>query len=61
MVIRKKGKELVVKEQVQLYCSNSMITNPIVSLVNQGSLGGLCPLLIVSGQRPMRLHRSKER
>ena len=55
MMIRQKGKELVVKEQVQLYCSNSMITNPIVSLVNQGSLGGLCPLLVVSGQRLMRL------
>lgn len=44
----KKPAELVVKEQIQLYCSNSMISHPMVSLVNQGSLGGLPPLCIVS-------------
>lgn len=37
-----------IDEQIQLYCPNVLITHPLVSPVNQGSLGGLCPLLIVS-------------
>jgi acetyl esterase/lipase len=37
----------VLDEQIQMYTSNRMISHPLVSLINQGSLGGLCPLLIV--------------
>lgn len=50
----KKPAELVVKEQIQLYCSNSMISHPMVSLVNQGSLGGLPPLCIVNLSKAIR-------
>lgn len=43
------GKEpLLIDEQIQLYCPNLLLTHPLVSPVNQGSLGGLCPLLVVS-------------
>ncbi|WVQ79408.1 hypothetical protein IAT38_001505 [Cryptococcus sp. DSM 104549] len=38
-----------VDEQVQMYCPNDLLTHPLVSPVNQGSLGGLCPLLIIGG------------
>ncbi|RSH93472.1 hypothetical protein EHS25_007828 [Saitozyma podzolica] len=34
-------------EQIQMYCPNDLLTHPLISLVNQGSLGGLCPLLII--------------
>ncbi|WVR08240.1 hypothetical protein IAU60_005287 [Kwoniella sp. DSM 27419] len=36
-------------EQIQMYCPNNLLTHPLVSPVNLGSLGGLCPLLIVGG------------
>ncbi|OWZ77830.1 lipase/esterase family protein [Cryptococcus neoformans Bt85] len=36
-------------EQIQMYCPNNLLTHPLVSPVNQGSLGGLCPLLILGG------------
>ena len=39
---------LEIDEQIQLYCPNNLLTHPLVSPVNQGSLGGLCPILIVS-------------
>ena len=55
----KKPAELIIKEQIQLYCSNSMISHPMVSLVNQGSLGGLPPLSIVSC-RPCYLSQNQE-
>lgn len=49
-LVFKKGKQqLVIREQIQLYCSNQVIGHPLVSLINQGSLGGLPPMLIVSG------------
>lgn len=48
LVFKKGKKKLVVHEQIQLYCSNQLIGHPLVSLVNQGSLGGLPPMLIVS-------------
>lgn len=32
----------------QMYCPNNLMDHPLVSPVNQGSLGGLCPLYIVS-------------
>ncbi|GAA6008690.1 hypothetical protein JCM10207_001687 [Rhodosporidiobolus poonsookiae] len=45
------GKQVVVKinEQVQMYCPNNMLDHPLVSPVNQGSLGGLPPLYICCG------------
>lgn len=41
---------LAIDEQIQLYCPNVLLSHPLVSPVNQGSLGGLCPLLIVSAR-----------
>ncbi|RPA84802.1 alpha/beta-hydrolase [Ascobolus immersus RN42] len=43
------GKKVTVKDQIHMYTVNSLIAHPLVSPVNQGSLGGLCPLLITSG------------
>ncbi|GJN87087.1 hypothetical protein Rhopal_000032-T1 [Rhodotorula paludigena] len=45
------GQDVVVRldEQVQMYCPNNMLDHPLVSPVNQGSLGGLCPLYICCG------------
>ncbi|WWC65650.1 uncharacterized protein I303_108271 [Kwoniella dejecticola CBS 10117] len=43
------GSEQHFDEQIQMYCPNNLLTHPLVSPVNQGSLGGLCPLLIVGG------------
>ncbi|GAA5843178.1 hypothetical protein JCM11251_001674 [Rhodosporidiobolus azoricus] len=37
------------EEQVQMYCPNNMLDHPLVSPVNQGSLGGLPPLYISCG------------
>ncbi|WVN86963.1 uncharacterized protein L203_102138 [Cryptococcus depauperatus CBS 7841] len=37
------------QEQIQMYCPNNLLTHPLVSPINQGSLGGLCPLLIIGG------------
>jgi hypothetical protein len=47
MVFRRGQKQLIVKEQIQLYCANAMVAHPMVTLVNQGSLGGLSPMLVV--------------
>ncbi|ODN78492.1 hypothetical protein L202_04123 [Cryptococcus amylolentus CBS 6039] len=43
------GSTMRVDEQVQMYCPNDLLTHPLVSPVNQGSLGGLCPLLVLGG------------
>ncbi|GAA5976479.1 hypothetical protein JCM11641_001316 [Rhodosporidiobolus odoratus] len=45
------GQKVVVRidEQVQMYCPNNMLDHPLVSPVNQGSLGGLPPLYICCG------------
>jgi acetyl esterase/lipase len=40
---------VTVKDQIHMYTVNSLVGHPLVSPVNQGSLGGLCPLLITSG------------
>lgn len=40
--------EIAIHEQIQMYTSNSLLTHPLISPVNHGSLGGLCPLLVVS-------------
>lgn len=43
------GKTVTLKEQFQMYTTNEMITHPLVSPVLQPSLGGLPPLLILTG------------
>jgi len=41
----------------QMYCPNNLMDHPLVSPVNQGSLGGLCPLYIVSSLSSAYLSR----
>lgn len=43
------GKDFVVREQIQLYTTNQLISHPLVSPALQPSLGGLPPLLIMVG------------
>lgn len=44
----KPGEEgIKIYEQIQMYTTNALLTHPLVSPVNHGSLGGLCPLLVV--------------
>ncbi|GAA6058771.1 hypothetical protein JCM10212_001887 [Sporobolomyces blumeae] len=43
------GEVVQLYEQVQMYCPNNMLDHPLVSPVNQGNLGGLCPLYICCG------------
>ncbi|KAF2239684.1 alpha/beta-hydrolase [Viridothelium virens] len=43
------GKLVRLKDQIQLYTTNQMLTHPLVSPVLQPSLGGLPPLLIQVG------------
>ncbi|OAQ97923.1 hypothetical protein LLEC1_01224 [Akanthomyces lecanii] len=43
------GKPVTVKDQIQLYTTNALLTHPLVSPVLQASLGGLPPLLIMVG------------
>lgn len=43
------GKLVNIKDQIQMYTTNQLISHPLVSPVLQPSLGGLPPLLIVTG------------
>ncbi len=43
------GKLVEIKDQIQMYASNQLISHPLVSPVLQPSLGGLPPLLILTG------------
>ncbi|KAL1413170.1 hypothetical protein Q8F55_000920 [Vanrija albida] len=43
------GKEQELNEQIHQYCTNTLLTHPLVSIVNAGSLGGLCPLYFSAG------------
>lgn len=43
------GKYVNIKDQIQMYTTNQLISHPLVSPVLQPSLGGLPPLLIVTG------------
>ncbi|CZT46138.1 related to acetyl-hydrolase [Rhynchosporium secalis] len=43
------GKLVEVKDQIQMYASNQLISHPLVSPILQPSLGGLPPLLILTG------------
>ena len=43
------GKMVEIKDQIQMYATNQLISHPMVSPVLQPSLGGLPPLLILTG------------
>ena len=43
------GKLIYIKDQIQMYTTNQLISHPLVSPVLQPSLGGLPPLLIMTG------------
>jgi acetyl esterase/lipase len=43
------GKLVEIKDQIQMYATNQMISHPLVSPILQPSLGGLPPLLILTG------------
>jgi acetyl esterase/lipase len=43
------GKLVEIKDQIQMYASNHLISHPMVSPILQPSLGGLPPLLILTG------------
>lgn len=43
------GKLVEINEQIQMYASNQLISHPLVSPILQPSLGGLPPLLILTG------------
>lgn len=43
------GKTIEIKDQIQMYATNQLISHPLVSPVLQPSLGGLPPLQILSG------------
>lgn len=43
------GKMIRINDQIQIYTTNQMISHPLVSPVLQPSLGGLPPLLILTG------------
>ncbi|KAI1121270.1 hypothetical protein F5Y10DRAFT_256659 [Nemania abortiva] len=43
------GKEVLLKDQIQMYTTNELLSHPMVSPIMQPSLGGLPPLLIMTG------------
>ncbi|KAI8631086.1 alpha/beta-hydrolase [Xylariaceae sp. FL1651] len=43
------GKEVQLKDQLQMYATNELLSHPLVSPILQPSLGGLPPLLIMTG------------
>jgi acetyl esterase/lipase len=43
------GELVQIKDQIQMYASNQLISHPLVSPILQPSLGGLPPLLILTG------------
>ena len=43
------GKLIHIMDQIQMYASNQLISHPLVSPILQPSLGGLPPLLILTG------------
>lgn len=43
------GKIITLKDQIQMYATNQLISHPLVSPVLQPSLGGLPPLLVMTG------------
>lgn len=43
------GKTIILKDQIQMYTTNELLSHPLVSPILQGSLGGLPPLLVLTG------------
>lgn len=43
------GQTITIKDQIQMYSTNHMLAHPLVSPVQQPSLGGLPPMLIQTG------------
>ena len=43
------GEFIDIKDQIQMYTTNQLISHPLVSPVLQPSLGGLPPLLVITG------------
>ncbi|KAJ5444794.1 uncharacterized protein N7458_008666 [Penicillium daleae] len=43
------GKTVELKDQIQMYATNQLISHPLVSPILQPSLGGLPPLQVISG------------
>jgi len=43
------GKLIEIKDQIQMYATNQLISHPLVSPILQPSLGGLPPLIILTG------------
>lgn len=43
------GKRIILKDQIQMYTTNQLLAHPLVSPVLQPSLGGLPPVLILTG------------
>ena len=43
------GKIVTIKDQIQMYATNQLISHPLVSPALQPSLGGLPPLLVMTG------------
>lgn len=43
------GENITIKDQIQMYSTNHMLAHPLVSPVQQASLGGLPPMLIQVG------------
>ncbi|KKA30272.1 hypothetical protein TD95_004384 [Thielaviopsis punctulata] len=43
------GEELTIKDQVQMYAPNHLLSHPLVSPIMQATLGGLPPVMIVTG------------
>ncbi|OQV07520.1 hypothetical protein CLAIMM_11943 [Cladophialophora immunda] len=43
------GKRVVLRDQIQMYTTNQLLAHPLVSPVLQPSLGGLPPVLILTG------------
>ncbi|KAI1259479.1 alpha/beta-hydrolase [Xylariaceae sp. FL1019] len=43
------GKEVFLKDQIQMYTTNELLSHPLISPVMQPTLGGLPPLLIMVG------------
>ncbi|KAI5866100.1 alpha/beta-hydrolase [Durotheca rogersii] len=49
ITIKLEGKEVQLQDQIQMYTTNELLAHPLVSPVMQPTLGGLPPLLIMTG------------
>ncbi|KAL0640831.1 hypothetical protein Q9L58_000138 [Maublancomyces gigas] len=43
------GETIILKDQILMYTTNELLSHPLVSPILQGSLGGLPPLLVLTG------------